>query len=69
MSKRRKISEIGEDMFKIINQKPTEKEIDELAEVFNEIYKDEDEDDFSDVKIAMSNIDKGSINGHEQERL
>lgn len=69
MTKRRKISEIGEDMFKIINQKPTEKEIEELSENLNEIYKEETDSDFPDVKIAMSNINKGNIDGHEQNRL
>ena len=33
--KRRKISEIAEEMFQIINEKPTKKEIKELASILN----------------------------------
>ena len=37
MTKRRKISEIFNDMNEINKRKPTDKELDELAEVLNEI--------------------------------
>ena len=67
MSKRRRISEISIDMFKIINQKPTLEEIEKLAEILNEKEKDfdnEKNDIFPVRKIAISEVNNRSVDGN-----
>jgi len=67
MSKRRRISEISIDMFKIINQKPTLEEIEKLAEILNEKEKDfdnEKNDIFPVKKIAISEVNNRSVDGN-----
>ncbi|MBG60563.1 MAG: hypothetical protein CMJ16_08910 [Peredibacter sp.] len=67
--KRRKISEIAEEMFEIINQKPTKEELEELAEVLNEENSDGEYDSFPEEKIASSYNDKENVDGHESSRI
>jgi uncharacterized protein (UPF0216 family) len=69
MTKRRKISKIAEEMFEMINQKPTAKEIEELAEILNEENPDIEDEDTSIDKIASSQVIKGTVDGHESDRI
>ncbi|MCT4640835.1 MAG: hypothetical protein N4A33_00970 [Bacteriovoracaceae bacterium] len=66
MSTRKKISEIADEMFEIINQKPTIQEIDELAEILNENI---DAEDIVIDKVAVSHRNEGIIDGHEASRV
>jgi hypothetical protein len=60
MTKRRKISEIYNDMNEINKRKPTDKELDELAEILNEIEDScENDEDFHFEKIAKAHVKKG----------
>lgn len=67
MSKRRKISEIFNDMNEINKRKPTDKELDELAEVLNEIDDTgENKVDFPFEKIASK---EGNLHGNKSDRI
>ena len=67
MTKRRKISEIYNEMDEISKRKPTEIELDELAEVLNEI--EDDHEELPIEKIASSHINEGSSYGDESNRI
>ena len=68
MAKRRKISEIFDEVEKINNWKPSDKDLEELAEVLNEPSEDS-KDEVSIEKIAIANIKENSVNGIEQSRI
>lgn len=68
MTKRRKISEIFEEVEKINNWKPGKKDLEELAEVLNE-PSEESEEDIPAEKIAIANRKDSSVNGIEQSRI
>ena len=70
MSKRRKISEIYNDMNEINKRKPTSKELEELAEVISEIEEKSDiNEDFPFEKIASTQIKEGNLHGNKSNRL
>lgn len=68
MTKRRKISEIFEEVEKINNWKPSKKDLEELAEVLNE-PSEESEEEIPAEKIAIANRKDNSVNGIEQNRI
>ncbi len=70
MTKRRKISEIYSEMDEINKRKPTEEELDELAEVLNEVEDiSESDDDFTYEKVAIAHVKEGNLDGNESHRV
>lgn len=70
MAKRRKISEIYNDMNEINKRKPTDQKLDELAEVLNEIEDNgENNEDFPFEKIASAHVKEGNLYGNESDRV
>lgn len=70
MTKRRKISEIYNEMDEINKRKPTDKELDELAEVLNETEDNsENNEDFPFEKIAIAHVKEGNLHGNESRRV
>ena len=70
MTKRRKISEIYNDMNEINKRKPTDKELDELAEALNEIEDNgENNENFPFEKIASAHVKEGNLHGNESDRI
>lgn len=67
--KRRKISEIAKEIEEINNWKPSQKEIEELAEVLNEEAIIIDNEDLPAEKVAIANIKDNQTNGIEQSRI
>ncbi len=57
-------------MNEINKRKPTDKELDELAEVLNEIEdNDKNNEDFPLEKIASAHLIEGNLNGNESDRI
>lgn len=70
MKKRRKISEIYNEMDEINKRKPTNKELEELAEILNETEdKSEYNEDFPFEKIASAQVKEGNLHGNESHRI
>ena len=70
MTKRRKISEIYKEMDEINKRKPTDKELDELAEVLNETEDNsENNEDFPFKKIAIAHVKEEKLHGNESCRF
>lgn len=70
MAKRRKISEIYKDMDKINKRKPSDKEIDELAEILNETDEENQEDEEVPYKkIAHSQLEERNLDDNQSCRI